>query len=91
MGKKRKFDCSMPEVGESSLSRRSRKVLPPMNFLPAATVSRLTYFDDGDCDCVCQHCSALFWFAERIVCGPVHGGPRYSHCCKGGAVSYRRG
>ncbi|KAL3629938.1 hypothetical protein CASFOL_026250 [Castilleja foliolosa] len=86
MARKRKFDCSVPEVGESSRSRASRRVPPPMNFVPAATVSRLTYFDDGDCDCVCQHCSALFWFAERIVYGPVHGGPRYSHCCKGGAV-----
>ncbi|KAL3638423.1 hypothetical protein CASFOL_017794 [Castilleja foliolosa] len=86
MARKCKFDCSVPEVGESSRSRASRRVPPPMNFVPAATVSRLTYFDDGDCDCVCQHCSALFWFAERIVYGPIHGGPRYSHCCKGGAV-----
>ncbi|KAL3630480.1 Phosphate metabolism transcription protein [Castilleja foliolosa] len=25
-----------------------------------------SYFDNGDCEYICQHCGALFWFAERI-------------------------
>ncbi|KAL3651616.1 hypothetical protein CASFOL_004618 [Castilleja foliolosa] len=96
MPRKRKFDCSVPEVGESSRSRRSRRVptstnfVPtvnvPTNFVPTVNVPMVTYFDDGDCNCVCEHCDALFWFAERLVFGPLNSRPRYSHCCKGGAV-----
>ncbi|KAL3627814.1 hypothetical protein CASFOL_028229 [Castilleja foliolosa] len=28
----------------------------------------------------------FFWFAERIVYGPLHARPRYTHCCKNGPV-----
>ncbi|KAL3635206.1 hypothetical protein CASFOL_019753 [Castilleja foliolosa] len=86
MPRKRKFHCSVHEVGESSRSFRSRRLPAPMNCVPRATMSIYSYFDDGDCDYVCEHCGALFWFAERIVYGPLHARPRYTHCCKGGVV-----
>ncbi|KAL3655100.1 hypothetical protein CASFOL_000886 [Castilleja foliolosa] len=86
MPRKRKFDSSVHEVGESSCSFKSRRLPAPLNCVPPATRSIHSYFDDGDCDYVCEHCGALFWFAERIVYGPLHGRPRYTHCCKGGAV-----
>ncbi|KAL3643535.1 hypothetical protein CASFOL_014350 [Castilleja foliolosa] len=28
----------------------------------------------------------FFWFAERLMRGPLHARPRYTHCCKGGLV-----
>ncbi|KAL3643572.1 hypothetical protein CASFOL_014387 [Castilleja foliolosa] len=79
---KRKFDCSVREVGESSRGRPSRRVTNQNDVLPV----KLTYFDDGDCEFSCEYCGALFWFAERISRGPLHSRPRYTHCCKGGAV-----
>ncbi|KAL3637375.1 hypothetical protein CASFOL_018543 [Castilleja foliolosa] len=86
MPRKSKFHCSVHEVGESSRSFRSRRLPAPMNCVPRATMSIYSYFDDGDCDYVCEHCGALFWFAERIVYGPLHARPQYTHCCKGVVV-----
>ncbi|KAL3652412.1 hypothetical protein CASFOL_002093 [Castilleja foliolosa] len=86
MNGKRIFDCSAHEVGESSRSRRSRRLPNRTNFVPAETLAKPTYFDDGDCEFICEYCSAFFWFAERITRGPLHFRPRYTHCCKGGAV-----
>ncbi|KAL3633804.1 hypothetical protein CASFOL_022566 [Castilleja foliolosa] len=86
MPRKRKFDCSVPEVGESSRGRKSRRVPIAVNIVPVATLSTITYFDDGDCEYVCEFCNALFWFAERIQRGPLHARLRYNHCCKSGAV-----
>ncbi|KAL3627819.1 hypothetical protein CASFOL_028234 [Castilleja foliolosa] len=83
---KRKFDCSPDEVGESSCSRRSRRLPNRSNCVPTSVAPLATYFDDGDCEYVCEHCSALFWFADRIVSGPLHARLRYTHCCKGGVV-----
>ncbi|KAL3651493.1 hypothetical protein CASFOL_004495 [Castilleja foliolosa] len=83
---KRRFDCSVHEIGESSRSRRSRRLANPINFVPAETLSSPTYFDDRDCEFTYEHYSAFFWFAERIMRGPLHSRPRYTHCCKSGAV-----
>ncbi|KAL3627784.1 hypothetical protein CASFOL_029147 [Castilleja foliolosa] len=80
MPRKRKFDCSVREVGESSRTRKSRRALP------VASLSLITYFDDGDCEYVCEYCSAFFWFAERNMRESRRDQPRYFHCCKGGAV-----
>ncbi|KAL3618734.1 hypothetical protein CASFOL_037396 [Castilleja foliolosa] len=86
MARKRKSDYSAHEVGESSRSRRSRRLPNCSNILPAPASPMPTYFDDGDCEYICEYCAALFWFAERIVRGPLHSRPRYTHCCKGGFV-----
>ncbi|KAL3639921.1 hypothetical protein CASFOL_014889 [Castilleja foliolosa] len=86
MPKKRKFHCSVHEAGESSRSRKSRRVSAPMNFVQADTLSTTTYFDDGDCEYLCEYCGAFFWFAERLQRGPLHARPRYTHCCKYGTV-----
>ncbi|KAL3614479.1 hypothetical protein CASFOL_041565 [Castilleja foliolosa] len=79
---KRKFDCSVREVGESSRRRPYTRVRNQTDVLPV----KLTYFDDGDCEFFCEYCGALFRFAERISRGPLHSRLRYTHCCKGGAV-----
>ncbi|KAL3633823.1 hypothetical protein CASFOL_022585 [Castilleja foliolosa] len=86
MPRKRKLDCSVPEVGESSRSSKSRRLPNPINVVPVDILPLPTYFDDGDCEHVCEYCNALFWFAERIVRGPLHARPRYTRCCKGGVV-----
>ncbi|KAL3655665.1 hypothetical protein CASFOL_000061 [Castilleja foliolosa] len=83
---KRKSDCSSYEVGQSSRGRRSRRVRNPLPLIPADILSKPTYFDEGDCEFGCEHCSAFFWFAERIIRGPLHARPRYTHCCKGGFI-----
>ncbi|KAL3635911.1 hypothetical protein CASFOL_020458 [Castilleja foliolosa] len=86
MPRKRKLDCSVYEVGESSQSSRSRRLPNPVNLVPVDILPLPTYFDDGDCEHICEYCNALFWFAERIVRGPLHARPRYTRCCKGGVV-----
>ncbi|KAL3613550.1 hypothetical protein CASFOL_042584 [Castilleja foliolosa] len=42
----------------AEIERLSKEVIfwLTTNFVPAATVSAVTYFDDGDCDYVCEHC-----------------------------------
>ncbi|KAL3646534.1 hypothetical protein CASFOL_011714 [Castilleja foliolosa] len=86
MPRKRKLDCSVYEVGESSRSSRCRRLPNPVNLVPVDILPLPTYFDDGDCEHICEYCNALFWFAERIVTGPLHARPRYTCCCKGGVV-----
>ncbi|KAL3636382.1 hypothetical protein CASFOL_020929 [Castilleja foliolosa] len=76
---KRQFDASSYEVGESSRRRTSRR-------LSQITSSGADYLDNGDCDCVCEHCAALFWFAERATCGSTVLSPKYTHCCKRGSI-----
>ncbi|KAL3652113.1 hypothetical protein CASFOL_001794 [Castilleja foliolosa] len=83
---KRKFDYSSYEVGQSSRVRPSRRVRNASHLVPVDSLPKPSYFDDGDCEFVCEHCSAYFWFAERIMRGPLHARPRYTHCCKGGYV-----
>ncbi|KAL3634027.1 hypothetical protein CASFOL_021081 [Castilleja foliolosa] len=85
-GKKRKLECSSHEVGQSSRSRPSLRVPNSANYVCADILPTPAYSDEGDCDFVCEYCNALFWFAERIMRGPLHARPRYTHCCKGGAV-----
>ncbi|KAL3618575.1 hypothetical protein CASFOL_037657 [Castilleja foliolosa] len=83
---RRKFQYSASEFGESSRGRPSRRVSNRTVVVPAKMLPKPTYFDDGDCEFVCEYCQALFWFGERITRGPLHSRPRYTHCCKGGAV-----
>ncbi|KAL3628077.1 hypothetical protein CASFOL_028179 [Castilleja foliolosa] len=86
MPPKRKFHSSTFEVGQSSRSSRTRRFSNRANVVSVDSLSPDTYFDDGDCEYVCEHCSALFWFAERILRGPLHARPRYTRCCKYGTV-----
>ncbi|KAI3705431.1 hypothetical protein L1987_75668 [Smallanthus sonchifolius] len=56
---------------------------------PAYTLSASpspSYSDLGDCNHVCEFCGALFWFAERLTSSPLNRRPRYTICCRGGAV-----
>ncbi|KAL3622578.1 hypothetical protein CASFOL_033989 [Castilleja foliolosa] len=85
-GRKRKFEVSIPEVGQCSRSRPSRRVPNSPTVVPAHELPTPGYFDDGNCEFVCEHCSALFWFAERVMRSPLHARPKYTHCCKSGAV-----
>ncbi|XP_076918476.1 uncharacterized protein LOC143578911 [Bidens hawaiensis] len=45
------------------------------------------YIDNGDCDQVCGHCGALFWYDERIVSKSSRQNVKYNQCCKGGTVA----
>ncbi|KAL3631141.1 hypothetical protein CASFOL_024125 [Castilleja foliolosa] len=83
---RRKFEYSVHEVGEASRGRSNRRLSKQSNIVPAQTSSNPTYFDDGDCQLLCEYCNALFWFAERIIRGSSLSRPRYTHCCKGGVV-----
>nr|XP_043638232.1 uncharacterized protein LOC122609239 [Erigeron canadensis] len=44
------------------------------------------YMDIRDCTYVCEFCGALFWFDERVMSVPLGQRPRYTTCCKHGAV-----
>ncbi|CAI9297450.1 unnamed protein product [Lactuca saligna] len=44
------------------------------------------YLDLGDCDQICEHCYACFWYAKRRKGLPENQRPKYSRCCKGGRV-----
>ncbi|XP_076957793.1 uncharacterized protein LOC143633361 [Bidens hawaiensis] len=44
------------------------------------------YIDNGDCNRVCQFCSAVFWYDERIVSASSRQHLIYNQCCKGGRV-----
>ncbi|KAL3615769.1 hypothetical protein CASFOL_040063 [Castilleja foliolosa] len=84
---KRRLNATTCEVGESSRTRRSRRMSQIMDSTPDdATPPTYNYLDNGDCKCICEHCAALFWFAERAVCGSTLLSPKYTHCCKRGAV-----
>ncbi|KAL3651529.1 hypothetical protein CASFOL_004531 [Castilleja foliolosa] len=81
MPPKRKFDSTAFEVGQST-----RRLPNRVRVIPVDTLLPYTYFDDGDCEYICEHCAAFFWFAERIVRGPLHARPRHTHCFKNGSV-----
>ncbi|KAL3648101.1 hypothetical protein CASFOL_009069 [Castilleja foliolosa] len=83
---KRNFRYTVNEYGESSRGRPSRRVSNRKVVVPAEPSAKPTYFDDGDCEFVCEYCHAMFWFGERITSGPLHSRPRYTECCKGGFV-----
>lgn len=44
------------------------------------------YSNFGDCDQVCQHCNATFWYEERLKTFCKDRKPRYHRCCGGGKV-----
>ncbi|KAL3646267.1 hypothetical protein CASFOL_011447 [Castilleja foliolosa] len=84
---KRGLNATTYEVGESSRPRRSRRMSQLMaSGLDDAVLPPYNYLDNGDCDRICEHCAALFWYAERVVCGSTLLSPKYTHCCKRGAV-----
>ncbi|KAJ0833427.1 hypothetical protein HanPSC8_Chr15g0690241 [Helianthus annuus] len=72
------------EIGESSHSSRLRRVsrmLEPVTGGRHASSQEErtplpTYFDCGDYVCVCEYCSAMFWFAERVVYASRSNHPR---------------
>nr|GEV77593.1 DNA helicase [Tanacetum cinerariifolium] len=44
------------------------------------------YVDIGDCEWSCNHCSARFWYGERLK-GYTNGRrPMYNKCCSGGKI-----
>ncbi|GJY00255.1 hypothetical protein Tco_0357273, partial [Tanacetum coccineum] len=48
------------------------------------------YVDIGDCQWSYNHCSAMFWYGERLK-GYVHARlPKYHKCCGGGKIVLRQ-
>ncbi|GKD01694.1 helitron helicase-like domain-containing protein [Tanacetum coccineum] len=41
------------------------------------------YIDIGDCDWLCQHCGAMFWYGERLKGYCNIRTPQYNKCCGG--------
>nr|GEU67109.1 DNA helicase [Tanacetum cinerariifolium] len=44
----------------------------------------------GDCDCSCQYCGAMFWYGERLKGYSDIRAPQYHKCCGGGKIVMRR-
>ena len=44
------------------------------------------YLDIGDPNYVCSHCSAIFWYDERLRKSVKAKNPRYSVCCVNGKI-----
>ncbi|GJW27762.1 DNA helicase [Tanacetum coccineum] len=44
------------------------------------------YIDIGDCNWVCEHCHATFWYSERLRSHRNSDMPQYHKCCSGGKV-----
>ncbi|CAI9270848.1 unnamed protein product [Lactuca saligna] len=80
--RKRKLsDCGSPSFASvAPLLRRSRR----SRFF--TSVALPTYYDCGDCICVCEFCGALFWYIERLGNRRQTNRPKYNHCCKGASV-----
>lgn len=70
-------ECSVSAALATRRSKRSRLI---------AFAALPTYYDCGDCVCVCRFCGALFWYAERVRNRYKTNCPKYNHCCKGGSV-----
>ncbi|KAL7588139.1 hypothetical protein Lser_V15G39993 [Lactuca serriola] len=70
-------ECSVSVTPVMRISKRSRLI--SSSGLP-------TYYDCGDCVCVCEFCGALFWYMERLRNRYETNHPKYNHCCKGGSV-----
>lgn len=51
----------------------------------AATYPDRSYY--GGPDYVCQYCSAVFWYQEKIECQSTRTDIIYNGCCRGGRVS----
>ncbi|PWA59118.1 helitron helicase-like domain-containing protein [Artemisia annua] len=52
-------------------------------------VSQL-YIDIGDCDYMCHHCIAIFWYGERTGTTSRSQPIKYSKCCAGGQVRLQK-
>ncbi|GJZ35269.1 DNA helicase [Tanacetum coccineum] len=48
------------------------------------------YIDIGDCEWSCEHCSAKFWYGERLKGSSKNRRPEYHKCCAGGRVFLNR-
>ncbi|GJY13681.1 DNA helicase [Tanacetum coccineum] len=45
------------------------------------------YVDLGDCNQVCEHCKATFWYEERLKSHSMDRKVQYHRCCNGGKVT----
>ncbi|KAJ0509074.1 putative helitron helicase-like domain-containing protein [Helianthus annuus] len=88
-GKRRRIATSC-ETGETSTTPR-RRISQRLRSIISQTSGSIerplpTYSDCGDCTYICEQCSALFWFAEKVLHAPHVHHPRYNQCCKSGSV-----
>ncbi|KAJ0671705.1 hypothetical protein HanOQP8_Chr13g0488661 [Helianthus annuus] len=88
-GKRRRIATSC-ETGETSSTPR-RRISQRLCSIISQTSGSIErplpmYSDCGDCTYICEHCSALYWFAERVLHTPHVHHPRYNQCCKSGSV-----
>lgn len=55
--------------------------------LSSARYPQRSYY--GGPDYVCHHCSAIFWYQERLQCQSTRQYMAYNLCCRAGTVSLR--
>ncbi|XP_022040220.1 uncharacterized protein LOC110942764 [Helianthus annuus] len=92
-GKRRRIVSSY-ETGETSSAPPRRRMSQRLRSITSQTTESSrsmqrplpSYSDCGDCTYICEHCSALFWFGERVLHAAHVRHPRYNQCCKSGAV-----
>jgi hypothetical protein len=58
----------------------------PTSMVPGPSRRQSMYIDNGDCNKVCQHCRAFFWYDERVLASSTARQLRYNQCCKAGKV-----
>ncbi|GJR71017.1 DNA helicase [Tanacetum coccineum] len=79
---------SRPGVRNTVGSRRGRTMpcRPLSNILSASNVPSGPAQFQGDCDCMCEHCDAKFWYGERLKGHSNRRRAVYHKCCSGGKV-----
>ncbi|KAK9065016.1 hypothetical protein SSX86_016399 [Deinandra increscens subsp. villosa] len=88
-------DQDSVSVVTTHVSRTRRHLTRPANPSASSSSHATTsfaaddYADLGCCDQVCEFCSAYFWYAERLTSTPSGRRPRYTICCRGGAVKIK--
>ncbi|PWA80598.1 helitron helicase-like domain-containing protein [Artemisia annua] len=60
------------------------------NFITSRQNVSQLYIDIGDCDYMCQHCNAIFWYGERSGTTSRSQPTKYSKCCAGGQVRLQK-
>ncbi|PWA61995.1 hypothetical protein CTI12_AA368500 [Artemisia annua] len=69
----------------SSSARNQRRGQPRDRDRPARQSPPDTYIHMGQCDRVCRHCKARFWYDERVTVSNRRWS-EYHKCCNGGKV-----
>ncbi|CAI9270354.1 unnamed protein product [Lactuca saligna] len=72
-------ECSVSAAPAMRRSKRSQLI---------AFAALPTYYDCGDCVCVCWFYGALFWYVERVRNHYETNCPKYNHCYKEGSVVF---